>query len=90
MVNCPRCQNRPNECFRSRWHKQVLFLVTLRIRWRCMRCGTTFAEWMWAPEPENAPYRNPSGDEAAESESTCQFDDDDATSDSRREPMTLQ
>ncbi len=57
MVKCPRCQNRPNECYPSRWYKQVPFLLTLRIRWRCMRCGATFADWIWSEDPPNQPYR---------------------------------
>ncbi|KAA5543785.1 hypothetical protein FYK55_11455 [Roseiconus nitratireducens] len=52
-VQCPRCQNRPNECFRSRWFNQLLAIPRLRFRWRCMRCGVTFTAWMWAPPPSN-------------------------------------
>ncbi len=59
MVKCPRCQNRPNECFPSRWYKQVPFLLTLRIRWRCMRCGAKFADWVWSEDPPNTPYLRP-------------------------------
>ncbi|QDV42616.1 hypothetical protein Enr13x_24650 [Stieleria neptunia] len=76
MVKCPRCQNRPNECYPSRWYKQVPFLLTLRIRWRCMRCGEKFADWVWSEDPPNTPYLRP---DSSPKDSSANHDDEDST-----------
>ena len=89
MVKCPRCQNRPNECYRSRWYKQLIFILTLRTRWRCMRCGATFAGWIWEERPINEPFRRQGNETHPESDHD-QVGDALAEQDSMAESTTLQ